>query len=125
MYSQSGNIRNGLMIAFVIIITACGKNPENKHPGREELEMAIEAIEQRHRLEMRIIKEHERQIEVMSANIEKSHSESMKDEYRNKILVRKAGIVKARHNIQNQDSVLKKLHLKLDSLDALQKKQVQ
>lgn len=108
-----------LLPMLMLAMAGCSNHSEDKSEiGKQDLERAIEAIEQRHRLEMRIIKEHERQIEVMSANIEKSHSESMKDEYRNKILVRKAGITKARQNIANQDSLLKQLHFKLDSLEA-------
>lgn len=85
----------------------------------EDLERAIEAIEDRKEAELKIIAEEERIISIKESNLEKANSEGMKKEIRLEITAHRSALSKARTNLKNQDKVLDKLYQQLDSLRGL------
>lgn len=90
--------------------------PEKSYDTVEDLERAIEAIEDRKESELKIIAEEERIISVKEANLEQVNSEGMKKKIRQDITEHRSALNKARTNLKNQEEVLGDLYQQLDSL---------
>jgi len=111
----------GAIFLLCTILAQCynPNKPEKSYDTVEDLERAIEAIEDRKESELKIIAEEERIISIKESNLEKTNSEGMRKKIRQDITEHRSALSKARTNLKNQDEVLGELYQQLDSLRGL------
>ncbi len=111
----------GAVFLLCTVLVQCydPNKPEKSYDTVEDLERAIEAIEDRKEAELRIIAEEERIISIKESNLEKANSDGMKKQIRQDITEHRSALSKARTNLKNQDEVLGELYQQLDSLKRL------
>jgi predicted RNase H-like nuclease (RuvC/YqgF family) len=111
----------GVVFLLCTLLSQCydPNKPGKSYDTIEDLERAIEAIEDRKEAELKIIAEEERIISIKESNLEKANSEGMKKEIRLEITAHRSALSKAHTNLNNQDQVLNKLYQQLDSLRGL------
>lgn len=114
---------SGFFLWLIIGISVAGcahQSPQNEAArNNADLEKAIKVIRERRDYEYEIIREEKYAISILEENIGKAHSEGMKQKLRDEITLKKAVITKAEKNIDNQNTILGELGLKLDSLKNL------
>ena len=108
----------GAIFLLCTILAQCynPNKPEKSYDTVEDLERAIEAIEDRKESELKIIAEEERIISIKESNLEKTNSDGMRKKIRQDITEHRSALSKARTNLKNQDEVLGELYQQLDSL---------
>ncbi|HLV53737.1 MAG TPA: hypothetical protein VKY29_06945 [Cryomorphaceae bacterium] len=82
----------------------------------KDLDRAIEAIEDRREAELRMLEEYDREIRIMSGNLDRANSDGMREKIEGEIEMRRSARWKSEKNITNQDSILKVLYFKKDSI---------
>lgn len=113
----------GLLYTVIILFTGCttadnqSATPEEK--GVEELERAIEAIEDRRNAELRIVEEQTEMRDVLRGNVEKANSKGMREKIERDLRMKEISIERAERNLANQDSLLFQLRFKRDSIEAV------
>ena len=117
-------LRLGMPFKFIILLVAtlgisggCGnaaKDPESLMI--KDLDRAIEAIEDRREAELRMLEEYDREIRIMSGNLDRANSDGMREKIEGEIEMRRSARWKSEKNIANQDSILKVLYFKKDSI---------
>jgi len=114
-------IQIGAVFLLCALLSQCydPNKPEKSYDTVEDLERAIEAIEDRKEAELNIIAEEERIISIKESNLEKAKSEGMRKKIRQEITEHRSALSKARTNLRNQDEVLGELYQQLDSLRGL------
>ena len=117
-WNMKSFLRIGLVFGLLVVLSSCYNpdKPEKEYNTAENLERAIEAIEDRKSAELRIIQEEERIIEMKEENLEAAKSDGMKNSIRQDIAAHQSSLSKARTNLANQEEVLQQLYLKLDSI---------
>lgn len=111
----------GKYVLIFLIITGCAYEPEQpEEQTLEDLERAIEAIEDRRQAEFRIIEEQERIVSTLEENLEAAKSEGMKIKIRKDITEKEVIIRKAKTNLENQEEILEDLYAKRDSLSKVE-----
>lgn len=109
-------------IFILLAMCACAYEPEQpEEQTLEDLERAIQAIEDRREAEYRIIEEQEKIISILDQNIASAKSEGMKRKIRKDITEKEVIIGKAETNLENQEEILNELYAKRDSLKEAEK----
>lgn len=101
------------------MLTQCynpDKNKKKTYNTVQDLDRAIDVINDRKRAELEIIDEEIKIIALKENNLNAANSEGMKKKIRSEIQVHKASLSKARINLKNQGLVLEQLEEKRDSL---------
>jgi len=104
-----------VLLSLLVLFSAC-KDRSGESQGKEELDRAIEAIEDRRKAEFRIIEEQKYMIEILEGNLDEANSEGMRQKIRDDITEKEVTIEKAEKNLENQEVILEKLYFKRDSL---------
>ena len=114
-------LKIGAVFALSLLMSSCYKPNKRKKDYNtvEDLEMAIQVIEERKEAELEIIDEQERILSIKESNLDQARSDGMKKEIRQEITSHRSALAKARKNLTNQDKVLGELYQKLDSLRGL------
>jgi Skp family chaperone for outer membrane proteins len=106
-------------IFSLLVLAACtGPQEKTAHPeqGLEELDRAITAIEDRREAEREIVQEQGEIKKQLEENLKEANSQGMREKIEQDILMKETTIRKAKVNLANQDTILKQLYAKKDSL---------
>lgn len=104
---------------WLSVMGGVGCAPRTEQPEAktiDDLERALDAIEDRRDAELRIIEEQNREIEILEQNLVRVKSEGMRDKIRGELEMKRSAIWKAEKNLANQDTLLRQLYEKRDSL---------